>query len=144
MYKQFGLAGHNGLDLAPVKPGTQGVVVRAPHDGYATLATERNANGSFYGYGNYVSLLGMPHDKDGSQHRSDLAHFSSFLVKDGQFVHMGDPVGIMGMTGFADGIHCHWTYKKVQNGVVLNQNNGYKGAIDVSLYTLIPTSRTLR
>src|SRR4051812_6910803 len=72
VYKQFGMAGHNGVDVSPYVPGTKGVLVRAPHDGYATLSIERMPSGKYYGYGQYVTVVGLPHDRDGSQHRSDL------------------------------------------------------------------------
>lgn len=40
--------------------------------------------------------------------RHFMGHMSKFLVVNGQFVKEGTPIGIMGETGFAIGVHLHW------------------------------------
>lgn len=127
VYAQFGLKGHNGIDLAPRVPGLTDVVVYAPHDGVCSVREDN-------GYGKYVDLL----DKDDGR-KSILAHLSKYFVSNGQLVRMGDPIGIMGTTGFSTGIHLHWGYKRVNaDGITLKLNNGYKGAIDVYKYATLP------
>ena len=139
IYKQFGHRGHNGYDFAPVVPGQRGVVVYAPHEGYVRLFDEGDS-----GYGRYVEILSLPAKKDGTRHKSDLAHFERFLVRDGQYVAMNDPVGIMGSTGFSTGIHCHWTYKKAdRNGKTLDKGNGYAGALPIGPYARQWVEKTL-
>jgi murein DD-endopeptidase MepM/ murein hydrolase activator NlpD len=139
VYKQFGHLGHNGIDLSPLVPGTKGVIVYAPHEGYVHLGDEGTK-----GYGQYVTILGEPAKKDGTRHRSDLGHLASFLVQDGQYVAMNDPIGIMGSTGFATGIHVHWTYKQVdRNGITMSQHNGYGGALPIGNFARHWIKKTL-
>jgi murein DD-endopeptidase MepM/ murein hydrolase activator NlpD len=129
IYKGFGLDGHNGVDLAPLIRGTKGVIVYAPQDGYCTTGNQGST-----GYGKYVTILSEPINKDKIQRRSDLAHLETVWVKDGQFIHQGEPIGVMGATGFSlpkGAIHLHWTFKQMQYGLTLNYNNGYHGALDV-------------
>jgi len=47
-----------------------------------------------------------------------LCHLSKFLVPNGQYVERGTPIGIMGSTGAADGVHLHWALKI--DGVLVN------------------------
>lgn len=133
VYGQFGLKGHNGIDLAPKIPGTKGVVIYAPHDGVCVLLEDG-------GYGQYVEVV----DKDDGR-KSVLAHLFQYLVKPKQDVRMGDPIGIMGGgigmpgAGFSTGVHLHWGYKQIsKEGFTLNANNGYKGAIDVYKHVSLP------
>ncbi len=130
-YAQFGMDGHNGIDFAPLLPGMRGVMVHAPHEGFVTLGNEGDK-----GYGKFVSIVSLPYTRDGVCRRSDLAHFASFLVNDGQYVAAGDPLGIMGSTGFSTGIHTHWTYKRMKDGKTLDYNNGFKGALDIAQFVV--------
>lgn len=129
-YRKYDLDGHNGIDYAPLIRGTRGVIVYAPHDGYVTLGDEGKV-----GYGKYVMIISDPYGFEKMQRRSDLAHLDSFMVKNGQFVFQGEPIGVMGNTGNSTGIHLHQTYKQMQNGKVLNYDKGYKGAIDIAKHT---------
>ena len=132
VYKQFGLHGHNGFDLAPAVAGTPGVTVYAPHDGMAYQYNELDT-----GFGKYVEIVFTSALLGGR--KSVLAHLQDFLVKKFQVVRQGDPIGIMGSTGFSSGIHLHWGYKKLNTaGVTIDRNNGWKGAIDVSQYVILP------
>ena len=116
IYSQYGYLGHNGIDFnAPV-----GTKVYAPHDGVATVKDD-GANG----YGLYVVI-------DGPARRSLLAHLSKALVKNGEAVYQGNPVGLSGKSGSSTAPHLHWTYKLLKNGVVQNKNNGYDGAMDAT------------
>lgn len=138
-YQKYGLAAHNGIDLSPLVRGRTDMYVFAPHEGYVTLLDEGGV-----GYGRHVEILGRPYDNAGNRRKSVLAHLQSYLVQNGQYVGSGDPVGIMGRTGDADGVHVHFTYKIADvQGNTLNKNNGYLGALDVSKYTLLWRRMTL-
>jgi hypothetical protein len=106
--------GHNGIDYG-VPEGTQiraaagGVVQRAELD-------TQTASTSGSGYGNNVRIL----HPDGSL--TIYGHFldDSFLVKTGQGVKMGDPIGLSGgltgHTGFSTGPHLHF---ELRTGIAL-------------------------
>lgn len=125
-YARFGMKGHNGLDFAPTIPGTTGEVIYAPHDGYVHLGDEGND-----GYGKYVEITSLPYNTFGDCRHSVLAHMDRFLVTDGKWIGAGDPIGIMGSTGFSTGIHTHWTYKVKRDSITQNHGNGFKGALNL-------------
>jgi len=50
--------------------------------------------------------------------RHFMGHMSKFLVANNQEVKEGTPIGIMGETGYADGVHLHWTLRV--NGVLVD------------------------
>lgn len=102
---------HGGLDLAPRIPGTRGVVLYAPHEGYVGVSSTGML-------GNHIRITSLPYNKKGDVRESLLAHLAEFKVKDGQFVSQGEPIGIMGTTGHSTGIHCHWEYRV--NGNLVN------------------------
>lgn len=138
-YRKYGLKGHNGVDLAPLVPGSQGILVFAPHEGYVTIGNEGKT-----GYGQFVEILSLPYTTEGTRKKSTLAHLAEFLVNDGQFVGSGDVIGIMGTTGDSSGIHVHWTYKRADSdGNSLDKDNGYKGAISIAPFTLCWSLRKL-
>jgi len=130
IYDRFGLDGHNGIDFAPRIPGLRGYRVYAPHEGYVQVGYNSE------GYGNYVAIMSLPYNKEGHQRYSVLAHLAGSIVPDSAYVSAGDLIGIMGNTGFSSGTHLHWTYKKMKNGKILNDDNGFSGALDVGRYTL--------
>ena len=82
---------HGGQDY-PAPVGTQ---VVAPHKGTVVLA---RSNGSA---GNEVRIAngGMV---------TRLLHLNNFVVKVGQAVAEGQPIGTSGNTGFTTGPHLHW------------------------------------
>ena len=88
---------HSGIDIA-AKTGTYYV---APADGVVTLAT----NKPFSLEGN---LLIIDH---GMGLNSAFLHSSEILVKTGQKVRRGEPIGRIGSTGSATGPHLHWSMK---------------------------------
>lgn len=84
---------HNGTDVA----APSGTVISAPADG-----TVRLAHADMFYTGQTVMLdhgLGLT---------SVYAHMSAILVKDGQFVTQGTPIGKIGKTGRVTGPHLHW------------------------------------
>ena len=128
VYSQFGLAGHNGIDFGC----DIGTTVYAPHDGVATVKDDGDK-----GYGKYVVI-------DGPTRRSLLGHLSEVKVANGQNVSQGDPVAKSGMTGFSTAPHLHWTFKLMNGKTVLNKDNGYEGAIDVTEFTRLWHDQNLR
>lgn len=88
---------HSGMDIA----ATSGTIYVAPADGVVTLA----ATDAFTLEGH---LLMIDH---GMGLNSAFLHSSALLVKEGDFVIQGQPIGKVGMTGRASGPHLHWGMK---------------------------------
>jgi murein DD-endopeptidase MepM/ murein hydrolase activator NlpD len=85
---------HSGLDIA----GGGGTTYVAPADGVVVLAAA--APFTLEGY-----LLIIDH---GSGLNSAFLHSSELLVREGETVHQGQPLGRIGATGRATGPHLHW------------------------------------
>ncbi|HQS95621.1 MAG: peptidase [Novosphingobium sp. 16-62-11] len=98
IYKGEPAAYHSGLDIA----GGAGTVYVAPADGVVILAAADKAF-SLEGH-----LLMLDH---GMGLNSAFLHGSSLLVKEGDSVKRGDPLGRIGATGRATGPHLHWSIK---------------------------------
>ena len=120
-YPQFGLNGHEGLDLIPT--GTvwdvlcleDGVVVKDIDD----ITLGKN-------YGKNVTVW-HPTIRKATQY----CHLASNDVSMGQRLTKGEKIGIMGATGNTTGAHVHLNLFDVDNsGVRLNRDNGYFGGID--------------
>ncbi|HTM95243.1 MAG TPA: M23 family metallopeptidase [Croceibacterium sp.] len=88
---------HSGLDIA----GGAGAVYVAPADGVVTLAVTT----PFTLEGN---LLMIDH---GMGLNSAFLHSQRLLVKAGDVVRQGQPLGIIGATGRVSGPHLHWSMK---------------------------------
>jgi len=88
---------HSGIDIA----APTGTYYVAPADGVVTLA----ATSPFTLEGN---LLMIDH---GMGLNSAFLHSSEILVKEGQQVKRGEPIGRVGSTGSATGPHLHWSMK---------------------------------
>lgn len=125
VYSQFGLDGHNGTDFR-CKIGTP---VFAPIDGKVKIKK------SEHGYGWHIKLRG-------GDREVVLGHLSKFNVIDGQYVHMGDNIGLTGNTGFSTGEHLHFGLRRLKKGKdifkcdVKNNNNGFFGYEDVEKYMI--------
>jgi murein DD-endopeptidase MepM/ murein hydrolase activator NlpD len=93
---------HTGIDL--VEPF--GLPVNAADDGVVALVGAGNT-----GYGNYVVIA----------HAGGLTtlygHLASALVKVGQQVVQGEPIGLEGSTGNSTGAHCHFELRINQQPV---------------------------
>ncbi len=83
---------HQGMDI--VAP--QGAIVRAPADGLITRAVRMS------GYGKMVDL------SHGYGYATRYGHLSEILVRSGQRVLRGDPIGRVGSTGHSTGPHLHY------------------------------------
>jgi murein DD-endopeptidase MepM/ murein hydrolase activator NlpD len=88
---------HSGLDIA----GGGGTTFVAPADGVVILA----AGAPFTLEGR---LLMVDH---GNGLNSAFLHCSELLVKEGDVVRQGQPIGRIGATGRATGPHLHWSIK---------------------------------
>jgi len=88
---------HSGLDIA----GPTGTQFVAPADGVVILAAEQ----PFTLEG---KLLMIDH---GMGLNSAFLHCSELLVREGETVRQGQPIGRIGMTGRASGPHLHWSVK---------------------------------
>lgn len=85
-------ARHNGVDLA----APRGTPVYATADGYVEMAQYYSS------YGNYVQI------EHGGDIETRYAHLSSYTVRPGQTVRMGDLIGYVGSTGRSTGPHLHY------------------------------------
>ncbi|HWJ71169.1 MAG TPA: M23 family metallopeptidase [Sphingobium sp.] len=88
---------HSGLDLA----GGAGTTYLAPADGVVILAADE----PFTLEG---KLLMIDH---GMGLNSAFLHNSQLLVKEGDVVKQGQPIGVIGATGRVTGPHLHWSMK---------------------------------
>lgn len=120
-YKQFGLSGHEGLDLIPtgsvwdVLCLEDGVVVRDIDD----VSLGKN-------YGKNVTIW-HPTVKKATQY----CHLASNSVKMGQRLVKGETLGVMGATGNTTGAHVHLNLFDVDdNGIRLGRDNGFFGGIN--------------
>ena len=121
IYEQFGHNGHNGLDFR----ASVGTSLFAPIEGTVKIVGDQGNKG----YGKYIEIW-----KDNL--KIVLAHLSSVAVVKGEYVSVGHRIGLTGNTGFSSGPHLHMTMKFMENGKVLNPNNGYGGAIDPEPFML--------
>ena len=94
IYKQFGLAGHNGIDYG----ASVGTKIKAAEEG-RVIKVGSDANG----YGNYVKL-----GHDNRRYQTLYAHLSSYSVSQGRNVKRGEIIGYTGNTGFSTGPHLHF------------------------------------
>lgn len=85
---------HYGVDIGAGKGPTYAAV-----DGYILSAGPAGTAG------NMVAIYRK--DSDGSSHQYLYMHLDSISVTKGQRVRKGDPIGIMGETGRAKGVHLH-------------------------------------
>ena len=88
-----GACGHEGQDFG----NSKGAGVIAPADGVVVLAAPLKVRGN---------VVFIDH---GEGIYSGFYHMSRLDVKTGQRVTAGDPLGIVGTTGFSTGDHLHWS-----------------------------------
>jgi len=116
IYKQWGYAGHNGVDFG-IPNGTP--IVAAADGTVEQVSFENN------GYGNFVKMSHM----DGNQkYFTYYAHLQSQSVKVGQKITAGTQVGLSNNTGASTGPHLHFGIK------IEGQNPAYKGYLDPMPY----------
>lgn len=94
IYRGEAASYHSGLDIA----GSAGTTYVAPADGVVVLAeTDFSLEGQ---------LLIIDH---GQGLNSAFLHSSALLVREGQVVRQGQPLGRIGSSGRATGPHLHWS-----------------------------------
>jgi murein DD-endopeptidase MepM/ murein hydrolase activator NlpD len=105
---------HEGIDFG----GKRGIPVLAAHEGLVIYAGRE-----FKGYGKMVLL---EYDREWA---TLYAHLDEFSVREGQVLHAGEPVGAMGSTGDATGVHLHFELMHHREPVdpvpMLSQNSKY-------------------
>lgn len=119
-YGQFGLAGHEGLDLIP-----SGTVwdVFCLEDG-VVVKDEDNARSGAYGIN---VTVWHPKIKKATQY----CHLAENYVSNGQSIKAGEKLGKMGATGNVSGAHVHLNlFETDEEGYRKNRGNGYLGGID--------------
>jgi len=121
-YTSWGLKSHGGLDTpTPFREPCLGLgwgMVRRSYRQYGrTSGTD---------YGNVI-IVWYP----GLNLEVLYRHMDENIVKDGRYVEEGQALGYCGSTGISTANHLHWEFKKTDDqGNILNQDNGWKGAID--------------
>ena len=109
----FGMRYHPILHYTKLHTGTDfagGSVIHAADDGRVLMTVVSTA------YGNFTVIdHGMV---DGKHLTTAYAHQARFLVRPGDVVHKGDPIGIVGQTGYATGPHLHFEVR--ENGTVVD------------------------
>ena len=128
LYKEIGLKGHNGLDIAYVK----GTPVVAPIRCFITTAS----NGGT-GYGKYVRA--NTETIDGEFLELTFGHLDEVVVETGKWVEEGTILGYGDSTGNSTGHHLHFgirIHETLPNGntQIKNYDNGYWGSVDPELY----------
>jgi murein DD-endopeptidase MepM/ murein hydrolase activator NlpD len=130
VYKQFGLAGHDGVDFGiPI-----GTPLFSPFEGSVKVKDSGAA-----GYGLHVKIRGGGKE-------AVLGHFSKMVVADGAYVKMGQLLGYSGNSGFSTGPHLHFglrfideapkTQPDIWRWTVLDYSNGFFGYIDPLKYMI--------
>lgn len=139
-YAQLGLKGHNGLDLFAL----DGTPVYAAHDGTVTFSGDDGSAGI-----GIVITTDQDYDYNGKPTRFKSIYWhlkkGSLKVVASQKVKTGDMIAEADNTGMSTGSHLHFGLKPVLQGETawswenVEQNNGYKGAIDPLPY--LPSKR---
>jgi murein DD-endopeptidase MepM/ murein hydrolase activator NlpD len=119
-YGQFGLAGHEGLDIVPSDTDR---TIYCIEDGEVVRDIDDPRSGA---YGIYCVIL----------NRETLrawwyAHASVNNVSIGQKFKRGDKIAVMGGTGNTQGDHLHLGLRLADSfGEAINTNNGFQGFVD--------------
>ena len=89
---------HLGLDLAAPENAT----VSAAADGVVVIVGTPTTVGRYMGFGNFIVVA------HGGQVDTIYGHLNQALVKAGEVVHAGQPIGLEGSTGYSTGPHLHF------------------------------------
>jgi murein DD-endopeptidase MepM/ murein hydrolase activator NlpD len=113
------MKGHNGIDI----PAPRWTPVYAAQSGRVDEVCTEEARGLGVGVRTCAP--------DGRWYRHRYWHFIALDVESGDEVKTGDLLGMVDSTGYSSGDHLHFELKEVdKDGRVLNQDNGYFGAVD--------------
>lgn len=120
-YKQFGFAGHEGLDLVPSTPGD--TTMYCIEDGEVLRDIDDPKSGA---YGTHVVIWNKENKRAWW-----YCHLASNETSIGQQIKAGQKIGVMGATGNTNGAHLHLNLRPTDaNKNVLDPNNGYKGFVN--------------
>ena len=120
-YAQFGLKGHEGIDIIPNQ--NTDVDIMCLSDGAVVKDEDSPRSGA---YGIYVTIWHR-----GVNKATQYCHLQSNTLKLGDIVEKGQIIGKMGSTGNSTGPHLHLNLFETDiNGYRLNKDNGYMGGID--------------
>jgi hypothetical protein len=121
-YSQMGLKGHNGVDFR----AKDGFNCYASHAGIVTWAGEDNQGG--------ISV-NLSSGNDGFGYYTIYYHLKDVVVAVNDKVQAGQLIGHTDNTGkYTTGDHLHFGLKLINNGLTMNKDNGYLGAIDPTPY----------
>lgn len=126
IYAQFGMKGHNGLDIGC----PTGTPFFAMLPGVWHRLDDKNWLGRWRGYG---AAWRLHHNQgNGVVHEWTFAHLQNRHLRDGDNKNL--PEGIQmaetDNTGFSTGPHLHIGLRILKNGQIQNYGNGFKGSID--------------
>jgi hypothetical protein len=121
-YKKFGLAGHNGWDIKTKYPDTP----LGHRNIYASFTGDFFRKGvDPSGFGNFFEIIYQ------LKSRWKVTYAHCLKIYPITHVQAGEVMAISDSTGNSTGSHLHLTVKRITiDGTVLNNNNGYFGAID--------------
>ena len=96
---------HKGIDVVvernqPIMASGSGQVIRVEY--------------SKYGYGNNIII------KHNDEYSTLYAHLNAVKVKEGDYVHYGDVIGLGGQTGLVWGKSCHLHFELRKNNIAIN------------------------
>lgn len=135
VYTGLGLLGHNGLDFN----ARDGQIIRAAHGGEVTFTGEDGSGG----LGIVIRTLEKFEYNGGESYFKTIywhIQRGGFLVKAGDIVKSLQPIARANNTGLSSGPHLHFGLKPQYQGENnwewwnIEQENGYKGAIDPAPY----------
>ncbi len=122
---------HNGTDIR----SATGDTIIAAYGGQVIRSQY------YYGFGNLIVVL---HEKN---IKTYYAHLSKYLVKSGEWVKKGEPIGLAGSTGRATGSHLHFEIRENDKAydpeLVFNFQNGTIRDDVGSVYSLLELQRRL-
>ena len=119
-YKQFGLAGHEGVDYATAI----GTPIIAPFDYKVLRDNDEFKNNT---YGDFI-VVWDPVQKCAVW----FCHLSENYVSLNQTGKKGDILGKTGNSGNSSGPHCHVNFvETTADGIRLNTNNGFQGFLNI-------------
>ena len=135
-YKQFGLAGHEGLDIIPVNLNDW-AVLSPEGDGEVVKDIDNPKDGG--AYGNTITIWYRK-----LKIALQFCHLAKNFVSIGDKISKGQEIGIMGATGNTNGAHVHLNLFQVDdNGVRLNKSNGFLGGVDPLPYLQAGDDQTI-
>lgn len=111
-YNRFGLI-HEGADLVPT------TTYYSQNQAYALVKVAivfTALSGIVKTYTDSYGALTIEVTNSAETIKTVYKHVKQILVTNGAQIHAGEPVGVMGMTGFATGEHLHYEVRLKQNG----------------------------